>query len=139
MRDPFDNSQMLSEYNYLMDSLTCEDITEEEDKKKEKPVSTNIAISMANELLASIIDKSKKIMDERDVDRLCRKHDIYMEKGGNIVVKNNVFETMNNFIDNLTSKGDNITKIMLHNIAHKNDLTPLVPIFNAENRTIFVC
>ena len=138
MEHSFNNAQILSEYNYLIDSLTVEEITKE-DTKHSKPISKSKTISMANELLTSIIDKSKRIMSERDVIRLCRKHEIYLEKGGNIVVKNNVFETLNNFIDNLTAKGGNIIKIMLHNIAHNEDLSPLVPIFNTQNRTIFVC
>ncbi len=138
MEDPLRSMQTLSEYNYLIDSITWEGITEKEEKNA-KPVSKSRTISTANELLTSIIDKSKRIMGEQYVNSLCLKHDIYMEKGGSIVVRNNLFETMNNFIDNLTAKGGNITKIMLHNIAHNKDLSPLVPIFNAENRTIFVC
>lgn len=91
------------------------------------------------ELLKSIILKARKLLGKQNIEKLCKIHDIRLEKNHEITTKNNIFETLNNFIESLVNKGGNIIKIMLHNLSHELDLTLLNTVFNNSNRSIFLC
>ncbi len=126
--------QNLLDYNYLMDRV----VEDDNNKLTDQPCSENTIFEVES-LLMSIIDKSKKIMGEQSVSILCRNSNIVFTNQNQIVMNQNICETLNNFVENLIMKGGNIIKIMLHNLSHEINREVLEPVFSESNHPIFYC
>lgn len=131
--------QKLLDYNYLVEHL------DEHDNKNHygcldynKPCSEKSIVDI-NNLLIAIIDKSKMIIGEQSVSKLCRLHNIYLKDKNQITIKNDICVTLNKFIENLVTKGGNIIKIMLHNLSHEINKETLELIFSDSNHSFFYC
>ncbi len=96
-------------------------------------------IPATENLFVEIIAKAKGLIGDIGIEKLCRSHGIKINGDDGVTIRADIYETLNNFIDNLIQKGGNIIKIMLHNISHDIDLTSLETVFNKSNRNLFIC
>lgn len=69
------------------------------------------------EITKTIVDRSKRIIDEIKAEKVYKASGIEIDINGNISINKPAEETLNCLVKNLISEGGVIAKIMLHNLS----------------------
>ncbi|MGR3218871.1 MAG: hypothetical protein ACUZ8H_03510, partial [Candidatus Anammoxibacter sp.] len=87
-----------------------------------------------DELIKSIINRLKGIIDEEKAEKIYKMSGITVGNGGEVTIEGKHSIAVDKLLRNLVKDGDYLVKITLHNIAQENDLK-LCPLCKEMNET----